>query len=509
MTVDVYNANSAAARAVFARMRRDDILETQIQCTAVVDVPDEKDSGGWAFFEEEYQGAGRIRRPYMVVQGRVSELFIEEDDNRLFPCGAKRLVIKDFNQNKKAKDVLDYIPVRLNWRLSSDEISYLFSIGLAYDDFKPPVMLKGNKLEVPVNIVYKAGYESPVCAVDILEPDKIETSTKVNRYDTIFMNCEPSKQLLKEKENGGLDVEFNMSPDIPVMDFETEDVADVIEIPADNSMVVPSAEVDPVLPTEEEIEEDEIVADVEQKIHTMTDEYAEYKARQTANVSGILDEIRAEADKEDASSDGFYDSSKPARGTLRLSDRMALLQEKILKSDDNNSDTENKTTETEGIITDMTDYDKDDKTSVEVQHEKAESDADDQRERMRRLDRAMDNKALNEGNADTSGFGAVQVKSSDDEKLSAAESEHKDAEDEAEAQRERVRRIDNAMDNKALNAGSTNISGFGASDKNGLAQGLMDRIMKRKTEEAKRAAEFNTDTETGDKQDEAPGSRFL
>lgn len=456
MTVDVYNAKSAAARAIFARKSKDDILETQIECTAVVDVPDSYESSGWAFFDEEYQGPGQIRRPFLVIQGSVSELFIEDSDNRVFPCGAKRLFIKDFDRDKKESEKLNSIPVRVNWRLSSDELSYLFSIGLAYSDFKPPELLRGNKLEIPVNVIYKAVYESPICAVDIVEPDKLETSTLYNRYDTMFMNCEPSQQLIAEKENGGVAIKLNYSDIVPIMDFQTEDVSDVIEIP-DDTPVVQAEEVDPVL-TPEEMEDEADNAEIRGEVHMAADEYAAIREQQSnVDVSEILEEIHNEVSSEDED-DGFYDDRRKP-GTLRLSDKIAMLKAKTAEKLGEDGSTTGEAVENAEIITDMTNYDVSDESTVEHEHAEAEKDAEEQRERMRNIDRVRDNQALNAGIDDISGFGAAEV--SPDE-------------DEDEDKRKKIRNVDTALDNQALNSGSSDISGFGA--RNNLAQGLLSRV---------------------------------
>lgn len=458
MTVDVFNARSAAARSLFTRKTKDDILETQIECMAVVDIPDGDDSG-WAFFDEEFQGGGKIRRPFLVVQGTVSELFIEDSDNRVFPCGAKRLYIKDFNKNDDKKDgeIRNAIPVRVNWRLSSDEISYLFSVGLAYSDFAPPDLLKGNKLEIPVNIIYRAIYESPICAVDIVEPDKLETSTLLNRYDTMFMNCEPSQELLAEKERGGVAVDLNYSDKVAVMDFEPEDVSDVIEIP-DDTPVVSAEEEDPVL-TPDEIEEKEASEKISETIENISVEYAAMRENsKPVNVEGVLDDIRREAAAEESDHNSGTFSRKS--GTLRLSERIAALKARTanLAGDDTNDS--GRAADNAEVITDMTNYGSDSEkgTKAEREHKKAEKDADDQRERMRNIDRAMDNRALNEGRDDISGFGASE------------------GEKDVEEERRKIRNVDTALDNQTFNSGSSNVAGFG-SGSGSLSQDLLSRVM--------------------------------
>ena len=515
MIVDVYNARGALARSVLARAGRNNIIVTQLECLAVVDIPDDE-SGRYAFFEPGYNGPGKVNRPYMTVQGSVSELFMEPTERKTFPCGADRLMIKNFKDGEP-----DPIPVRINWLLSSDELSYLYSIGLGYPDFKPPVMLRGNKLEIPLNIIYKACYDSPFCAVDIVNALHIDTSTKYNHYDTVFMNCDVSQQLLYEKENGGIDIEFNIDKDIPIIDFQAEDVSDTIDITNDELVV---SDKEPVL-TEDEKDTRKFSAELESKMQRESDRYADQKSHERPyDGSGVLaemqDDIRREED--DDVFDNNDDTKAPSSGALRLSDRMNMLKEKVAKhiGDSSDDNAQGQGVENDGVITDMTNYDsvEEESSGSGSDRKKSEKDAARQRAINRNIDVARDNMALNAGIDDISGFGADV--SGDDEKTKT-EAAHDKAEREADEQRDNVRRVDNALDNKAINNGATDTAGFGADNAekpkaNNTAKRLLDGVFKRRNEAAaakKRGEEVaiaqNTSDDNPNNNTNGPESRFL
>ena len=413
-TVDVYNLDSVKARTIFSMAKPEDILQTQIICMARVKVPDaEYGSRNWAYFDEMYQGAGSISRPCMIVKGLVSEVFIEDSDDRTFPCGAKRLVLKAFDEDYP--DKREEVPVRIVWKLTSDEISYLYSRGLGYSDFGPPSLLRGNELEIPINIVYKAIYETPISAISIVDPGRIETSTLYNRYDTIFMNCEVSADLLHEKANG-VQITFNYDPTVSV-DYYDENV----EYQADS---IDEAEINALNDlnehemTADEIRDANISSDIETKLQDTADRDMEAKDASDAkfSVADLLSSIKSDiAEQEVEDSDDYYAEPKEQKGTLKLSDRIDMLKSKTTSaSDDASGSSENPYDRSdESQTNEFSDFallDEGSLSDTDKEHKKSEKQARKMQEDIRRLDVALDNKALNDGRTDTAGFGA-----SDDE----------------------------------------------------------------------------------------------
>lgn len=474
MIVDVFRASSPSARRIFAAAGPNNVMQFQLPCTAIVNVSE--DHGG-AYFEESYDSETCMHRPYMVVTGTVSEVYIEDDDPRVFPCGAKRLRIKKIMQGENAVD--DSIDVTIRWRLTAEEISYLYSIGLGYSDFGPPDMIYGNQIEIPLMVLYKACYDSPICAVDIIDPDAVPTTTKSNAYDTIFMSCEPSALLALDKQNGGLDVDYNRIKNKEVPEYTADyidnsaEVTDVVNIPDGTMIIQPEVE-DPVVAQQKE-EDANIANDIRVKLDEAADRYATDREA-PVDTDKIITELRQESSSQTQDTGSALNrfaqrrAAKTENSTLKISDKIEALKQVISKiSDDDGANTDqDKQDENTDVITDMTNYSNND-DSAESKHEKAEKENKKAIDRQTQLDVAQDNKALNEGITDIAGFGA-DVETSD----SKAENEHKKAEKENKDAIERQRRLDVAQDNLALNLDpNADISGSGAS----LTQNLLNDVL--------------------------------
>ena len=419
-TVDVYNLDSVKARTIFSMAKQEDILQTQIICMAKVKIPDvDFTSRSWAYFDETYQGAGNLSRPYMVVKGSVSEVFIEDNDPRTFPCGAKNLVIKAFDA--EYPDKREDIPVKIVWKLTADEIAYLYSRGLGYSDFGPPSMLRGNIIEIPVNIVYKAVYETPICAIRIVDPGRIETSTLYNRYDTIFMNCEVSQELIHEKTHG-VAIAFNYDNTI-VNEYEENVDYQVDEISEEQINAI--NDIDQEM-TDDEKRDAIISSDIETKMQDAADKDMEARDDKDVgfSVMDLLSSIKSDiAEQEIEDSDDYYAEVPEQKGTLKLSDRIDMLKAKTTDNSENSSAGADKTDgldtrddQASDTLDDFESFKNQTLSETEASHKKSEKQARKLQENIRRLDIALDNQALNRGETDISGFGAGDNKDKPDER---------------------------------------------------------------------------------------------
>lgn len=409
-TVDVYNLDSVKARTIFSMVEPRDILQTQIICMAVLHVPDaDFDSRSWAYFDEKYQGAGQLSRPYMVLKGYVSEVYIEDNDERTFPNGAKRLRISAFD--KEYPDKLEQIQMKVNWLLSGDEISYLYSKGLGYPDFAPPSLLRGNTIDIPVNIVYKSIYDTVVSGIRIVDPYRIETSSLFTRYDTLFFNCEYSEMALREKANG-VPVMFNYDTLTPVENYEDDMGYQQDEVDMDNVLDMSASE-----KTEEELSDEAIRADIESKMQSVVDDDMDRKNEHDArfSVSSLLSSVKSDiAEEEIENSDDYYAEPKESKASLKLSDRINMLKEKTTGSDDavgsaNGAGVDSEQTDdknqNEGFI-DSESLSERGMSDVDKEHVRAEKEAKKTKDNITRLDVILDNQALNRGETDISGFGS-------------------------------------------------------------------------------------------------------
>ena len=179
MSVAVYNSGKVAAHSIFANRIDDDVFsEIFTGCFARVTVKN-------AYFRQTPATPGHLGRPYMEFSGVVDSIFIDPDDQRVFPCGSKELLYMEGQTES----------VRVRYILSDEEIALLSAKGLFHDDFDVPVNLIGNVIEIPLAVRYKGIYDSPVASIEILCRDSLRTCTAENYYNGIFNACELSEYI--------------------------------------------------------------------------------------------------------------------------------------------------------------------------------------------------------------------------------------------------------------------------------------------------------------------------
>lgn len=425
-TAFVYNRDSIAARNILTSVASDDIGHDIIHCTLAVDV----DAAN--FVEQRMQNG--FHRPYMEILGSVSEVFIEDDDDRWFPCGTKRLQMDEPQRVRIA-----YIP-------STAELKDLIDMGLYYPDFKVPHNLVGNTIEIPSDITYTYIYDSIVGMVGINNPYEIETSTKENNYVGIFLDCDVSEERVKEETP-----EFVYTRGEPVYgvpayksvltDYfeddldQRENLAKAPNISEDEDQQTMDKFADILASTDKEIGEKKAAIDATEGKRIRVVAEAEAEAEQKAKNSAAQEKASKDVYTQ-LLGNGDDDSSSVANKAKLKYDAFKAFMAKYEKSVDAG--------------------DGDDGTAKE--------DLD----KSRQVDRALDNQALNNGATDTAGFGATENTSKMTDKQKAQAHEKR--------ARAVARQMDIAADNQALNRGETDIAGQGAGNST-----------PKKTDEVKRA----------------------
>ena len=415
----VYNsADSISAHNLLSMQSEDDIFsEIYTGCTARVKV----DS---AYFTEEYRGPGKLHKPYMEIIGTVSSIFIESEDQRIFPCGAKELQMMEPQR------------VRIHYVLSTEELADVVNMGLFTDadDFDVPTNLVGNIIEIPVDIKYTGVYETPIGAVEVLDPDERYTCTRENNYFGIFNACPVSKQIEEEKLES---YQYYEKTDYTAVEEAVYTCEDTTEPEATDEY-----NVEAMREREEEEEEQRNISAVAKLIAAQTAEASERRARvNSSDIHAIADKVRANLD---------------ARAKANEASREASLSDAMFGVDGQDTRT---------VLPEKATYEdfKAAAQAVDAEKVKSEKEADDSRENARTVDRAMDNIALNEGIDDIAGYtdGNQYL---DSAQSAETESQRQDKEDEKSGKKamDTVRKADIAADNKALNEGIDDIAGQGA-----------------------------------------------
>lgn len=408
----VYNRDGVAARNIMTNVSSDDIGHQKIDCTMNVVVTD-------AHFAECRLQSG-LHRPYLELSGYVDEVFIEDNDDREFPCGTKRLTL-DEDQ-----------PVRIAYIPSSTELKQLMNMGFYYPDFDVPKNLIGNRIEIPHTITYSCIYDTVVGMVGIDDPYEIETSTRENHYDGIFVtNCEVSKYRAMEDS-----ADFKFTREEPVRGVAAYQsvLTDYFEDDLDQHESV-SEQVNVEEPEDKKTIDNfaSILVDANKRVAEKRASVVASAAERAKTVAAIEDEVREEAkatSKKAALSTDEYtrlmDGEGSAESNAKLNyDRFKAAMAKLhAKAQSLSADSE------DGSGTAKEDLDK-----------------------VQQVDKARDNQALNAGITDISGFGADESKMTDKQRAEYA----------AKKSNAVARRVDTALDNQALNSGATDISGFGAS----------------------------------------------
>lgn len=422
--VAAYNSNSVRARNLMTNVRRDDILVQEMPCVARVRV-------GKAFFMPGYSdGGGGVPAPFMRMTGTVSSLFIEADDDRLFPCNDKEIQMMDTEAV-----VIDYL-------LSPDEVSSLAQKGMFHDPgFRPPANLEGNTIEIPVNVVYRGIYETPVCFVEIVKPLELATSTKDNNYYGLFEACEPSPVIQSIKDDAYEYVQFNQPEPEAAPTFEDfpreEDLErERAERRKDREVRIGLEDPERV----EQKEDDDILGKVDQEISEAAARAAQ--ARESVDRQKIAAELlhparedfRHEKETQAAAAGNdykMYDFSSddaqrdaiarpdPETRASNIYDQLRTRAEAMRQAQDEEGggadagpDVQDDTQQEaqEGFFP-PSDFgiegDGDGKVTTPEQRAKAEAAKQQRINRM--VDRGEDLKAMNEGITDTAGFGASEA----------------------------------------------------------------------------------------------------
>ena len=350
MSVVSFNHTSAKARNVFALTDENDIMKEKIPCVARMQVID-------AYFKSQYNGPTCLPRPTMEIHAYISGVFIEDDDDRVFPCGEKSI---DFPQ-EEGQDAY------LIWDLSEPEIQDLVGKGLLREGFDVPPNLIGNTIEIPLDINYRAIYDSPFSSVEIIEPYVLHTSSQDNNYYGIFDACPYHPDIVAEQQAGTAYVSQNER----LINSEYEDTDEYDNGYESDTYENDNVEDEDVL-SAEELEDAAIQESFKEKMKAWKAEAdAERKRRQDEqgnidagtilwNDAKKAEEEQREKEEAENDQDNFYDFGLPGED----------------KNDKKKS--------------------KKRKTAYEVLKQR----------NVRLADIAADNKALNDGLDDIAGFGA-------------------------------------------------------------------------------------------------------
>ena len=341
MELVAYNKDDVRARNLLAQAGEDNVLvEKNIHCTAQIEITS-------AYFDDEYKGARCLRRPYMKMVGTVNSVFIEDDDDRVFPCGTKSMTLMTPQQ------------VSINYVLDESEISELALKGLFRENFEVPENLIGNVMEIPLSINYEGIYDTPCCIVEIEHPYELSTSSKENSYYGIFNGCRIHDEILREQQEDGYSANHN------------EEYLDDYDY--DN--------------TEEEYEDyEEQEALAEELAPELTDEEMEDQA--------IMDKLSTSLQDQIALS-----SNKKKNDNFDAREFMKELREEV--------EAEDKQEESEDIFGL---FDEDNSTNKKDKKKKKRDSYEQIKRKMtRNVDVAADNKALNEGITDIAGMGAAEA----------------------------------------------------------------------------------------------------
>lgn len=402
-TVTVYNTDSVRARDILTQVDDGDVLTEVMECTGKVYVEQ-------CFFNARQRFDGGLGGLELKIIGTVKELFIEDYEDRRFPCSTKKL------------NFIDAEPVIINMQLTAKEKGHLYECGVDHPGFEPPANMKYNVMEIPMLIEYKGIYESPVCFARIIRPNEIQTSTKKCGYYGLFDLVSKHPDVLFEEENGGIDINLTKtSPEVRMA------------VPAKTVMKQDARKMDKSLdhtgkeqesePKSVSVMRDIIREHVEEEPDRGVKSDAALKIYKEA-VEEFEDkmDVRGETNVSDIDTDGTVPVSETVVPYTVRRMNSALYDILSQKVDEHAGDPDGSAEEQEKDVEDMAgtdmpvttaDLSDEDKTLT-----KGERDAKRQINLARRADIAADNKALNEdANADIAGQGASSRKTSAQELL--------------------------------------------------------------------------------------------
>ena len=401
---DVYNScDSIEAKNLFAMQSEDDIFSDIYLCTCVVHVEN-------AYLDEVYQGYGKLRRRELVLEGEVTGAFIEPNDDRIFPCGSKHL------------RMMVPQPVKIHWYMSADELATIEAKGCTYSDFELPPNLLGNDIEIPMTIQYQGIYESPVVAIEVLDPFEVPTCTLENKYDGFFNTCVESKEVEAQKMDG---YAFYTRPDYENM-YEPEYASDEMETTIEEEVLLEQ--------TEEEIEDEGNYEAVNKLIAEQTAESEARRARREAHAADTRTIV------------GMVNAKLAKSAEQYQMDNETNLWDAMSYGDES--------TETK-VVKQKASYDDFKFAAMEYERQKAEEERLRSEEEAKKVDIANDNMLMNAGIDDISGYSGAETDSQLQEK-----------QDEKSGKKSAIaaRRQDIAADNIAMNEGRTDIAGHGANE---------------------------------------------
>lgn len=402
-TVTVYNTDSVRARDILTQVDDGDVLTEVMECTGKVYVEQ-------CFFNARQRFDGGLGGLELKIIGTVKELFIEDYEDRRFPCSTKKL------------DFIDAEPVIINMQLTAKEKGHLYECGVDHPGFEPPANMKYNVMEIPMLIEYKGIYESPVCFARIIRPNEIQTSTKKCGYYGLFDLVAKHPDVVLEEENGGIDINLTKtSPEVrmaaPAKTVIRQD-ARKMDKSLDHAGKEQESE-----PKSVSVMRDIIREHVEEEPDRGAKSDAALKIYKEA-VEEFEDkmDVRGETNVSDIETDGTAPVSETVVPYTVRQMNSALYDILSQKVDEHAGDPDGSAEEQEKDAEDMAgtdmpvttaDLSDEDKTLT-----KGERDAKRQINLARRADIAADNKALNEdANADIAGQGASSRKTSAQELL--------------------------------------------------------------------------------------------
>lgn len=441
ISVPVLDRDSAYARDILSKTSSTDIGQEIVPCTLKMRIES-------AFFKEQRLSNG-LHRPYMEINGKVKEMFIEQsgkDNGRLFMCGSPSITVIEDETKGGRKDGL---PLTVNYILSTNELVNLINKGMLFDDFEMPPELIGGILEIPGNVVYTCVYDTPITAVSVYKAWEIETSTKVNHYDTLFEMWQVSpKRALEEHINFVYSFDSFAPPLMPAPESALTDYWDD-DLPKEpRAEYIPERETD----TEEAFIKDfenttikqseadtirkreEVAKNAAQRKATIIairkahDDETERKKRQAAADQDLYAQLSGRTTTDDSEGNSAkmgYDDLVKALAEAEAN-AAANVAQKIAHSDGSTYFGDGDSSETSTAIS-------------------------------RLMDVVQDNQALNAGNRNIAGHGADTTQ--DTSQMSTAEK----AKLHEEESRKKGQIVDRALDNQALNEGNTDIAGQGAS----------------------------------------------
>ena len=396
MQLTAYNLNDIQSRNLLTKVSRNDMnVVKDFPCVGRVHIEATN-------FREEFKGGGELHEPYLELLGEVDSFFIEAGDAsnpdkpEVFPCGTTELSATTSTK------------VRFRWYLTCEEKADLYARGLGTPGFEPPAIFKNNVIELPLKINFVGIYDTPVCFVEVSDPQNLSTSTFENHYVDMWKLCEPSAEALAQKERAGqieyiTENEYALSQESETTYLGEPTYDDVVEAQSEE--------------TEEVVDRttEAIRKSTENAIKSVNDEY------------------------ENRSSS--FDSESFLRGAQEQANEKAAKDNQFAARDMyGNLMTQENAGNAKLTYDDIHDYAK-------------QKQEEEKREAARKVDRAADLAAMNAGITDIAGMGA----STDVTAATKVKSEAN-----AKKERQAARNADIVSDLAAFNSGSTDVAGQGS-----------------------------------------------